>query len=170
LSILLSLVLPTYQESKSISTVIDKVCDTLTTISDVTFEIIVVDDDSPDGTWRVALSKCSHNEHIRVIRRQGERGLATAICDGWRASHGQVLGVMDADLQHPPDLIGRLLEEIEMGADVVVASRHVKGAGVNGWSPFRRVASWISHCLASAILPEVLDSIKDPKFAAARLT
>ena len=77
------------------------------------YELIVVDDDSPDRTWAVALELVAAHPRVRVVRRQGERGLATAVIRGWQVARGEVLGVMDADLQHPAETNLDLLAEID---------------------------------------------------------
>lgn len=158
----LSLVLPTYQESRAIGEAIDRLTKALDQIPDLTYEIIVVDDDSPDRTWETALAKIPERPKLRVIRRQGERGLATAVLRGWQMARGEVLGVMDADLQHPPEIVGKLLQEIDRGADLAVGSRHVRGGGMNHWSAIRRLGSRVAQLIALIILPEVAGRVTDP--------
>ena len=105
------------------------------------YELIVVDDDSPDGTWRKA-SRCSARyPALRVLRREGETGLSSAVVRGWQLARGGVLGVIDADLQHPPEVCAALWAEMARGADLAVASRHVPGGGVSEWSLRRRILS-----------------------------
>ncbi len=159
---LLSLVIPTYNESKNITPLIERVTQSLKKFTD-SFEIIVVDDDSPDGTWRVAQGLTKNNHRLRVIRRIGEKGLATAVAAGWREAKGEVLGVIDGDLQHPPDTLPELLNSIiHTNADVVVASRHVGKGGVSDWSFIRRFLSWSGALLATLMLPGILKTVRDP--------
>jgi dolichol-phosphate mannosyltransferase len=73
------------------------------------YELIVVDDNSPDRTWEVAQSLTPEYPQLRVMRREHERGLSTAVIRGWQAARGEVLGVIDADLQHPPETLLQLL-------------------------------------------------------------
>ncbi len=127
------------------------------------FEIIVVDDDSPDGTWQVAEELTKENSHLRVIRRRDERGLATAVVAGWEIAGGEVLGVMDGDLQHPPETLPKLLDPIlNAHADIVVASRHINGGGVSDWRLARRFASWTAASIATLMLPGLLRTVRDP--------
>src|ERR1039457_3004062 len=141
----LSLVLPTYNESKNIREMVSR----LTRILDGAFaggyEIIVVDDDSPDRTWELAQSLTAEYPQLRVMRRQQERGLSTAVIRGWQASRGEVLGVIDADMQHPPEIIPKLWTQIELGADLAVASRRVQGGSVSKWSLRRRLISRLAE-------------------------
>ena len=75
------------------------------------------------------------------MRREQERGLSTAVIRGWQAARGQVLCVIDADLQHPPEVALALYRVIERGADIAVASRNLEGGGVSDWSVLRRIVS-----------------------------
>jgi dolichol-phosphate mannosyltransferase len=99
---------------------------------------------------------------VRVLRRQGERGLSTAVIRGWQVARGQILGVMDADLQHPADVNLKLLSEIERGADLAAGSRHVAGGGLSDWNILRRLLSRGAQLLGLLILPGVLGRLSDP--------
>jgi dolichol-phosphate mannosyltransferase len=99
---------------------------------------------------------------LRVMRRQHERGLSSAVIRGWQAARGQVLGVIDGDLQHPPHVLLQLLSAIEQGADLAVASRHVEGGGVSSWSFVRRFLSRGAQLLGLVLLPGVLGRVSDP--------
>jgi dolichol-phosphate mannosyltransferase len=125
----LSLVIPTYNEAQNVPALIDELCALLTPVLGDGYELLVVDDDSPDLTWQIALNVAVSRPCVRVLRRQRERGLSTAVIRGWQAARGEILGVMDADLQHPADVNLGLLKEIERGADLAAASRHVVAAG-----------------------------------------
>lgn len=157
----LSLVLPTFNEVRNIEPMIRRVTEILEG-SQIAYELIVVDDDSPDGTWRRALSLSASLPRLRVMRRAHERGLATAVIRGWQASHGDVLGVMDADLQHPPETIPKLWSQIESGAELAVGSRHVPGGGVSNWSWRRRLISRTAQGIGLLVLPEVVGRLTDP--------
>ncbi len=157
-----SLVLPTYQEAANILAVLDRTTAALDAISGLHYEVIVVDDDSPDGTWRLALARSYVHPSVRVVRRRGERGLATAVFRGWQFARGDVLGVMDADLQHPPELIAKLLSAIEQGADLAIGSRHVPGGGVSHWRWSRRLISRAAQFVGLLLLPNVLNRVRDP--------
>jgi dolichol-phosphate mannosyltransferase len=161
-SLLLSLVIPTYNEGENIETLIDKIDTTLASVLPGDYEIIVVDDDSPDGTWEKALSLKSRYPNLRVMRRTEERGLSTAVIRGWQAARGEVFGVIDGDLQHPPEVLANLWQEVAAGADMAVASRHVEGGGVSNWSVLRRILSRGAQVLGLIVLPEVLGRVSDP--------
>jgi dolichol-phosphate mannosyltransferase len=99
---------------------------------------------------------------LQVMRREQERGLSSAVIRGWQATRGRILGVIDGDLQHPPEVLIQLLSEIERGADLAVASRHVEGGGVSSWSIIRRFLSRGAQVLGLMILPGVLGRVSDP--------
>jgi len=120
----------------------------------------VVDDNSPDGTSELAQS-LSKDYPVRVITRRNERGLASAVVDGFKQAGGEILGVIDADLQHPPEVVLELLKKVRSGAEVAIASRYVKGGGSEGWSMNRRIISRASKLLAALLLPSIR-GIKDP--------
>jgi dolichol-phosphate mannosyltransferase len=161
-AIRLSLVIPTYNEAKNVGVLVSQLQALLEPILGEAYEIIVVDDDSPDRTWEIALGIAGQNPRVRVIRRQGERGLSTAVIRGWQCARGEILGVMDADLQHPAEINVRLLREIERGATLATASRHVAGGGVSDWNVARRVLSRGAQLIGLLILPGVLGRLSDP--------
>jgi dolichol-phosphate mannosyltransferase len=158
----LSLVLPTYNEAASLPRLIPRLTRVLGRVGDP-FEIIVVDDDSPDRTWALAGEMAQADARLRVIRRRGERGLATAVVAGWRVARGEILGVMDADLQYPPEGLTSLLGAItEDRVDIVVASRYAPDARLGTWALRREVASRASILLAQCVLPRALGRLEDP--------
>ena len=114
-------------------------------------EVLVVDDRSSDGT--AELARAALGSRGRVIEHQGERSLARSVIEGWRVARGHVLGVMDADSSHPPDLLPRLLAEIEeRGTDVAVATRYMPGGGTAGWPLQRKLASRVASTLAFSVV------------------
>ncbi len=157
-----SLVLPTFNESANIGPMLEAVITLLTPLP-CRFEVIVVDDDSPDHTWQSALRKCLQDPRIRVIRRVGERGLSSAVIRGWQVARGDWLGVIDADLQHPPEILLQLLEALkEDRADLAVATRHRPGGGVSDWALRRRIISRGAQALGLLLLPRVISRVSDP--------
>lgn len=116
-------------------------------------EIIVVDDNSPDETWRVAEELKAQYPAIRVLRRIGRRGLSSAVTEGFAMAHGEVLMVMDADLQHDPNLIMTLYDAVQNGAAIAVASRYIEGGSVGDWVTGRRILSKTATWLASSLPP-----------------
>ncbi|MEH1822073.1 MAG: glycosyltransferase [Nostoc sp.] len=161
-SIYLSLVIPTYKERDNVKNVVSILSKLLDESIPGNYELIVVDDDSPDRTWEIAQSLTIEYPQLRVMRRQQERGLSSAVIRGWQAATGNVLGVIDGDLQHPPEVLMQLLRSVEQGADLAVASRHVEGGGVSSWSVVRRFLSRGAQLLGLVILPGVLGRVSDP--------
>ncbi|MEG4026090.1 glycosyltransferase [Microcoleus sp. S13C4] len=157
-----SLVIPTYNECKNVKTLVEKLSHLLDGCIPGNYELIVVDDNSPDRTWEVALSLTPEYPQLRVMRREHERGLSTAVIRGWQAARGEVLGVIDADLQHPPETLLQLLAEIQRGADLATASRHVGEGGVSDWSVVRRFLSRGAQTVGLVLLPGVVGRVSDP--------
>ncbi|MBD3881267.1 glycosyltransferase [Phormidium tenue FACHB-886] len=157
-----SLVIPTYNEAKNIRAIVHQLSSLLDPALPGQYELIVVDDNSPDGTWELALALIPEYPQLRVMRRQQERGLSTAVIRGWQAAQGDVLGVIDGDLQHPPEVLLKLLGTIEQGADLAVASRNTEGGGVSDWSPTRRFLSRGAQVLGLVLLPQVVGRVSDP--------
>lgn len=160
--ITLSLVIPTYNEAKNIQAIVVLLSSILDPVLLDAYELIVVDDNSPDGTWAIAQQLTTQYPQLRVVHRQQERGLSTAVIRGWQAAVGEILGVIDGDLQHPPDVLLQLLKAIQTGADLAVASRHIPGGGVSHWSLIRRILSRGAQMIGLVILPEVLSRVSDP--------
>jgi dolichol-phosphate mannosyltransferase len=160
--ILFSLVLPTYNEGKNIEKLVHLLTQLLDGVIPQAYELIVVDDNSPDRTWELAAALMPDYPQLRVMRRIEERGLSTAIIRGWQVAQGEILGVIDADLQHPPDVLLQLWGEIERGADLAIASRHVEGGGVSDWSLMRRVLSRGAQVIGLILLPGVFGRVSDP--------
>jgi dolichol-phosphate mannosyltransferase len=160
--LLLSLVIPTYKERDNVEKIVTILTGILDDAIPNNYELIIVDDDSPDLTWEVAQSFIPQYPQLKVMRRQEERGLSSAVIRGWQAAKGRVLGVIDGDLQHPPEVLLQLLQKIENGADLALASRHVEGGGVSSWSIVRRFLSRGAQVLGLVILPGVLGRVTDP--------
>lgn len=159
---LLSLVIPTYNEGQNVEGLISQLTQILDSTIPENYELILVDDDSPDRTWAKALALTSDYPQLRVMRRSQERGLSSAVIRGWQGASGQILGVIDADLQHPPEVLLELLAAMEQGADLAVASRHVEGGGVSEWSLTRRILSRGAQTLGLVLLPQVVGRVSDP--------
>jgi dolichol-phosphate mannosyltransferase len=158
----LSLAIPTLNESENIGPLLERLTELLDPVLGDRYELIVIDDDSPDRTWDIALGLAAKYPRVRVVRRQGEKGLGTAVIRAWQVARGEILGVMDADLQHPPDANLALLAEVERGADLALASRHVEGGGLSDWSMLRRLLSRGAQLIGLLMLPGVLGRVTDP--------
>jgi dolichol-phosphate mannosyltransferase len=159
---MISIVLPTYNEARSIQEVLRRAAEALRKAGE-DHELIVVDDSSPDRTADLAEALASKIP-VRVLRRPGREGLATAVVAGWSIAQGDVLGVMDADLQHPPEVLTRLVSALRNhNADVAIATRSGPGGGsAADWSWMRRLSSWTARHLAACVLPQTLADISDP--------
>ncbi len=153
---MISIVVPTYNERENIEELLRRLDSSMRGFE---YEVIVVDDDSPDGTWEAAL-ELSQKYPVKVIRRVGVRGLASAVVRGFREARGEAIVVMDADLQHPPEDVPRLIAALEE-TDIAVASRYAYGGRVEGWSLARRAVSWGATMLARLLLPRAR-RVKDP--------
>jgi len=182
--VIFSLIVPTYNESKNLAQLVEVLSRLLDnyfeekfdgkgeSTDELAYELIIVDDDSPDLTWQVGLDLLPNYPKLRVMRRQGEKGLSTAVIRGWQASQGEILGVIDGDLQHPPETLTQMLDQMLApmfsadpdlpNVDLVVASRHVEGGGVSDWGFIRRVLSRGAQMLGLLILPNVIGRVSDP--------
>jgi dolichol-phosphate mannosyltransferase len=118
-----SVILPTYNEKETILPLIRALS---TGLSGVDYQIIVVDDDSPDGTWRLVQTEYESNPAVKIIRRTSDKGLRSSLNTGISASRSEVVIFMDSDFQHPPDLVPELLSTITQGADVALGSRFIR--------------------------------------------
>jgi dolichol-phosphate mannosyltransferase len=157
-----SLVVPTYNEAANIERLVQVLCHLMADATNGQYELIIVDDNSPDGTWKKAQQLTDDYPHLRVMRRVTERGLSTAVIRGWQVACGEVLGVIDGDLQHPPETLLKMLKAVQSGADLVVASRHLETGGVSDWSPVRRLLSRGAQILGLIICPAVVGRVTDP--------
>src|SRR5262252_4207642 len=154
-----ALVVPTLNESGNIERLLRETSEVLLSLR-VPYEIIVVDDNSTDGTPDIVLNYSRRDPHVRLLCRKEEKGLAGAVIHGWMHTDAELLGVIDADLQHPPSLLPGLLGAIADN-DIVIASRYSTRDGVKGWNPLRIA---ISRATTLATLPFQRKGIrvKDP--------
>jgi dolichol-phosphate mannosyltransferase len=157
-----SLVVPTFNEGRNIEKIVRLLSRLLDEALPQAYELIVVDDNSPDETWAIAQALMPEFPHLSVMRRQSERGLSTAVIRGWQASTGEIVGVIDGDLQHPPAVLLKLFAAMDDGADLAVASRHVEGGGVSRWSMTRRFLSRGAQILGLVLCPAVVGRVSDP--------
>lgn len=160
---MLSVVIPTYNESENIKTIISAIVDDLRTHS-IEHEIIIVDDNSPDRTWERARELTTEYSQLRVIRREEERGLGSAAMRGWQAAQGEYLGLIDADGQHPPENLSRLYQKLITAhpkPNIAIASRHTDEGSVGEWSRMRSWASVVATTYGRTVLPEVLREVSD---------
>ncbi|KPF56731.1 dolichol-phosphate mannosyltransferase [Novosphingobium capsulatum] len=146
----LAVILPTYNESKNIASMVERLDKALAGIA---WEAIFVDDNSPDGTANVARAIGRTDPRIRVIERIGRRGLASAAIEGMCASAAPIVAVMDSDHQHDPALLPQMLAAITSGeCDVAYASRFAEGASTEAWGrPDRVKASGLANAIARKV-------------------
>lgn len=145
--VLVSVVLPTYNEAGNIGPLIETLLAHLPTES----EVVVVDDDSPDLTWETVEDLSRKDGRIRLIHRIGRRGLTSAIQEGIEAARGTYIFWMDCDFSQPPEMISELLKALEQ-VDIVVASRYVPGGAEKGHSPLGSFLSKMICWFASRVL------------------
>jgi len=146
----LSVVTPTFNEADNIGPLLDKLDAAL---ADVTHEVLVVDDDSPDRTWEIAEQYAADHPQVRVLRRFSDHGLSSAVMAGMEASTGRVIAVIDADMQHDETKLPEMVDLIVRGdADLVVGTRAADGGSYGTWSSFRRFVSWVAALIARLFL------------------
>ena len=147
---MLTVVVPTFNERSNIALLADKLDKVL---SGIEWEVIFVDDNSPDGTSDEVRNIGAHDRRVRVICRIGRRGLAGAALEGVLAAQGRYVAVMDADLQHDERLLPQMLRALQNGeADLAVGSRYVAGGAASGLSVDRQMASRAAGALAKLVL------------------
>lgn len=156
----LGLVVPTLNEAANIPVLLGRIRKSLSSTR-IDYEIIVVDDDSHDRTADVANEIAQQDPRVRVFVRKGERGLAGAVIHGWAQTGADLLSVIDADLQHPPEVLPSLLAPVLDGADLAIASRYADGNRVGEWNKFRQFVSR-AGTLATAPLQRKNLRVKDP--------
>lgn len=146
----LSVIVPTFNEALNVPLLV-KALDTA--LSGIAWEVIFVDDNSPDGTTAVVRKLAETDRRVRCIRRIGRRGLSGAAIEGILASSAHAVAVMDGDMQHDESLLPRMLDNIRKGDDLVVATRYTDGGAMDaGFSGFRKKASQAATGLATRVL------------------
>jgi len=157
----LSVIVPTFEESGNIDQFLLALCRSLDPLLKGSYEILVLDDDSRDGTLERAALVAAEYPQIRLAKREGERELSTAVIRGWQMAKGSVLATINADFQHPPDLIAGMWQGAR-DADLVVASRYCKGGSAKDWTVGRRILSRCAQLLGVILLPEAFLRVSDP--------
>ncbi len=142
-----SVILPTYNERENIGRLVEGI---FRSVKD-SLQIIVVDDDSPDGTWKVVQEIAEKDNRVRLLRRVGRRGLRSALTEGISLAQGEIVVWMDCDFSMPPEVVPHLVGEIGT-FDIVVGSRYVEGGRDARDSRFRILTSRLFDLLGSFIL------------------
>jgi dolichol-phosphate mannosyltransferase len=161
-----SIAIPTYNESENIAELLELLAKVL---KGRDYEIIVADDDSPDRTWEIVEEAAKRDSRVRSLRRVGvERGLSPSVVDAFDQAEGDILAVMDGDMQHDESYLPALLDAAE-AADIVVGSRRAKGGGVEGgWPISRRLASASAATAAKILLGTTVSDPMSGYFAVKR--
>jgi len=154
---MLSIVIPTYNEKGNLRELIERIYKTL---EDEDFEIIIVDDNSPDGTAEFAMELSKIYKKIKVIKRRKKLGINSAFLVGYLNSKGKYIVLMDADLQHPPEKIKDIINYLEKGYDLVVASRFLRESKIYGLNAYRKLISILLSNIIRVLIPKI--KIKDP--------
>lgn len=151
---MISIITPTYNEANNITRLVREIGKAMKSLE---YEIIVSDDDSPDKTADIA-KRLSNEYPVRVLVRKTNKGLSPAVWNAFKIAKGEVLGVIDADLSHPPHIIPEMLSCMtNNAADLVVASRLIQGGGTEGWPAKRKLTSHVA-----TLLCKPLTKVKDP--------
>jgi len=138
-----SIITPVYNERDNLRKFIPKVEKVLSeTLNN--FEIVIVDDKSPDGSGAIALKLANEYDNIKVLQRPKKMGLGTAYKEGFKLADGRLIVSIDSDLSHDPDILPRMIEEAET-VDIVIGSRFVKGGGIEGRSMWRDLLSTLAN-------------------------
>jgi dolichol-phosphate mannosyltransferase len=136
----LALIIPTLNEAENLPPLLRHVRAVLAPAG-IDYEVLVVDDNSCDGTDMIVSGIAREDERVHLLVRKGERGLSGAVLYGWRHTDAAILGVMDADLQHPPELLLALMAAIDAGNDLAIGSRYTAGGHLGEWNPLRKLLS-----------------------------
>jgi dolichol-phosphate mannosyltransferase len=152
----LSVVVPTYNERERLEELVAAVSGVLAGHG-IRGEIVVVDDNSPDGTGAIA-DGLARRYPMQVVHREGKLGLGSAVIAGFDRARGSTLGVMDADLSHPPSILPGMLAALRaLDVDAVVGGRYIPGGGAKNW-PFVRLAMSRFACVLARPLTPVRDA------------
>jgi len=148
----LTMVVPTYNEKDRLAELVSRLFESAAT-ANLGLELVVVDDNSPDGTGQLA-DELATKHRITVIHRAGKLGLGTAVVEGFAVATAEIVGVMDADFSHPPALVPKMYAAFrQTEADVLVASRYIPGGSTPDWPFKRRLLSRVACMLARPLSP-----------------
>jgi len=142
-----SIIVPTYNEKDNIPELIKNIF-SIVKKDKFDLEIVIVDDNSPDGTGDVA-SELAKKYPLQLVSRPGKSGLSSAVLDGMKIAKGDIIGVMDGDLSHDPVIIPKMIDAIaRQKNELVVGSRYIKGGKIENWPLSRRIISWVAIVIA----------------------
>ncbi len=149
-----SLVVPTYNEAGGIERLI-VVLDDVFKRNKLDGEIVVVDDNSPDGTGQIVERLAAAGYPVRCLHRSGKLGLSSGVIDGWKFARpdSEALGAMDADFSHDANIIPTMVNALSNGYDLAIGSRYVAGGGIEDWPLQRKITSLVAIALAKPLTP-----------------
>jgi len=148
-----SLVVPTYNEAGGIERLITTL-DEIFKKNNLDGEIIVVDDNSPDGTGAI-VDRLAESYPVRCLHRPGKLGLSSGVIDGWAFARpeSEAVGAMDADFSHDANIVPRMVKALEDGYGLAIGSRYVPGSGIENWPLKRKITSIVAIALAKPLTP-----------------
>jgi len=154
----LTVIIPTFNEAANIRNIITEV-DAIFNEHELNGEILVVDDNSPDGTLSIVneIKKIKDNVHLLV--RFKDHGLSQSVVDGFTQAFSDIYVVIDADLSHPPALIPVMYKEIMAGNDIVIGSRYMEGGGIKKWPLKRKIISLGATFFGRLLFPQITDPV-----------
>jgi len=149
------IIIPTYNERKNMPIILDRLLSVFSKIKDYQMYILIVDDNSPDGTANIVEEYCKKHRNIRLLNRKKKIGLGAAYIAGFRYVFenidANVIFQMDADLSHTPERIPEFLKQINNGYNFVIGSRYIPGGRVVGWTIDRKLTSKTGNIIARHI-------------------
>lgn len=160
---MISIIVPTYNEKESIRLLFDRI----SKVMKEEFELIFVDDSSPDGTADEARKLSKKFSNVKLVSRKGKYGLSGAVFAGFRESKGEIILIMDADLSHPPEVIPQLLSNLPK-YDIAIGSRLIKGGGVENWPIHRKLISIGADIISRCVIGSAVTDPMSGFFAAKR--
>ena len=148
----LSIIVPTYNERDRLRELVEAIFAAYAAAR-LDGELVIVDDNSPDGTGALA-DELASARRIIVVHRAGKLGLGTAVIEGFGAASSAIVGVIDADLSHPPQMLPRMFAAMQAeSADMVIGSRYIPGGGTHDWGSGRLLMSRAACMLARSLTP-----------------
>jgi dolichol-phosphate mannosyltransferase len=151
-----SIVIPTFNERENVSVIANRIDAALQAASTSSYEIWFVDD-STDDTPVVLEELSKRNSHVRYVHRDTDKGLGKAVVEGFQRANGKYFIVMDADLQHPPEILPTVIQRLREGIEIVIPSRFVSGGSDGGLSPIRKFVSWTARTIGRVSIRRLRD-------------
>ncbi|MHB8105487.1 MAG: glycosyltransferase, partial [Dehalococcoidales bacterium] len=148
----ISIIIPTYKEKENIGYLVERIHNNLAKYD---YEIVIIDDNSSDGSEEL-VAGLARRYPVKIIVRKNKRGLSSAVVDGIAGTDSEKVIVMDADLQHPPEVLPAMVKALE-NHDFVMASRYIPGGSPGQWKLSRKIVSKVATLMALPIAPKVQD-------------